>query len=728
MEFDFQKRKSIIQENFDRILDKEPADMGDIIAHTPVGGDPYVRKLAIIEKAARECPTKIFEQYPFAFEIDFGEKREICYVGVGKQCYLKSGVDMSPLQQLRMDLDKWNLGKFNNYTDFLHRTLDHDKLLAVGFRGVYEECLAANSVERDTAKKIYREMVMRTCLAVKLMGERLRRHAKEMLPTASDEEARYNLQRIADSVNTPWEAPVTFFDGLNTILCTTLWISSLDGVEMNAYGSVDRLLYPFYRKDLEKGILTKEEAFYLLQCFLYKTDFHVHYNEERKAYDNGVSIMIGGCDLQGNPVYNAVTDMIIDAYRDNKLINPKLNARASAKSPRPYLERLAELVMSGNNNLVVENDDYIIPMFVRMGLSEEDARTYVGNGCQEVICRNQLHSRAFVYINMVQILKDTLYYGKRPGLTDERKQKMYLYGDARTGTFEEVLDSFLLNLRSYIRVLAEHFIPYEKMHAQMNPEPMLSAFTADCMKKGLDITEGGALYYHKTLSLVGFGTLCDSLLALREAFEKGSMQTLIDAAERDFADQEVLQLTLQNSKNKFGHSEKADAFAAELAQKLGNVSEGIQNADGITWRTSLFTYYTYRWFGSRMGATPDGRKAGEALSRQMNMAVVPELTAAARAMSALSEANFNDVGMFDIALPLSASEKVSGALTDYIRTCMEFKIPVLQTNTIDKEALIEEREHKGTHPDLVVRICGYSAIFGELSKEMQTEVINRLQV
>lgn len=720
--------KPILQKDFDDVLSSYPTDMSKLRGRIPVGGDAYLRKRAILEAAAELCPVRLFRHYPFAFEADMGEVREVCYVGVGNLCQAHSGVDFSPLRNFHALLSRYHLGKFNDYTDHLHRTLDHDKLFAVGFRGVYEECAHLNEAEKDPQKNRWRKLVMTACRTVETLGLRLRQLAKEQLEAESEEEVRYLLQRIVSSVNTPWEPPVTYFDALNMLLCTTLFISGLDGVEMNAYGQLDRLLQPYYARDLAEGRISKEEAYYLLQCFLYKTDFHVHYNETRKTYDNGVSVMIGGCAPDGTIVYNEITDMIIDAYLENRLINPKLNARASAASPRKYLERLTELMLSGGNNLVIENDDYIIPMFRRMGLSDEDARTYVGNGCQEVICRNQLHSRAFTYINMIQILLDTLSGSVGGKTLPQELMEIYRYGAFRAENFDQLQKSFLSNLRSCIRVVAEQFAPYERIQHTINPEPMLSAFTSDCIARGQDMTEGGARYYHKTFSFVGFGTLCDSLLRLQDAFENGSVDQLLKAMEADFEGYEPMRLSLLRSRDRFGHSAKADAFARELANALAQVSRGITNGQGIEWHTSLFTYYTFQTYGQITGATPDGRHAGEPLSRQMNMSSLPVLTAAATSMAALTGAEFNDVGMFDFSLPyaLSDNSNFQKAVTDYVLVCLKLKIPVLQSNMINRKLLTEERDHKGTHPDLVVRVCGYSALFTELSRDMQDEIIERL--
>lgn len=725
MNFQFQQMKPVIQQEFDKILDRYPTDLQWIADQIPVGGDAYERKLMIVELAAAHCPVHLFPHYPFAFEIDVGQVREVCYVGIGNECLRKSGVDFSPIEQFRRLADEWNLGPFNHYTDFIHRTLDHDQLLARGFRGVYETCVHLNRRETDPKKRRYRELVMGCCKSVEKIGLRLRQLARDMLPDAADEDARYNLNRIIHSVNTPWEAPVTLFDALNTILCTTLFISGLDGVEMNAYGALDRLMEPFYQRDLAAGRITEEEAYFLIQCFLHKTDLHCHFNDERKTYDNGVSVAIGGCDPDGKAVYNAMTDLIIRAYTDNKLINPKLNPRASDQSPRAYIEKLAALILTGNNNVIVQNDDYIIPMFQKMGLKVEDARTYIGNGCQEVICRHQIHSRAFVYINMAQILLDTLQYDEK-NLPDALR-RIYGQGKFCKDTYTDLHASFLANLRSYIQEIAHTFAPFERRHHFINPEPMLSCFTDDCITNGRDLADGGARYNHKTLSLVGFGTICDSLLSLRQADQEGTMEDLISAVLTNFANAERLRLRLQRSSDRFGHSREADAFARKLTHDLAHVSQGITNAHGIEWGTSLFTYYQFAPMGKRTGATPDGRPAGEPLSRQMNMARIPSLTAAALSMAALTEAEFHDVGMFDIALPYTASNALNNhqALTDYIRTCISLKIPVLQPNVADVKTMQEERDHQGTHPDLVVRVCGYSAVFGGLPADTQDEIIRR---
>ena len=304
---------------------------------------------------------------------------------------------------------------------------------------------------------------------------------------------------------------------------------------------------------------------------------------------------------------------------------------------------------------------------------------------------------------------------------------VYKYGRFERDSFDRLYESFLLNLRSYIRTLAESFHPYERLHSAISPEPLLSALVGDCVERGLDVTEGGARYNHNTLSFVGFGTLCDSLLALRRAYSDGRVGELISAIRSNFDGCDKLRAELLHSGDRFGHSTDADEFARELADRLANVSRGIYTSAGVEWRTSLFAYYLFKNLGEVTGATPDGRLKGEPFSRGMNMASLGELTRMALSLANICGAEFDDVGVFDLTLPLSHGDEYVDAVAKYITACVKLNIPVLQPSAVDREKLIEERSHKGTHPEIVVRVCGYSAVFGLLSASMQDEIIGRAE-
>ena len=739
---DFENIKPLIIAEFDAVMSKYPTDMSMIEERIPKTGSALEKKLSIIEAAAELCPVHIFPHFPFACEVDTGVPRDMTYYGVGRLLRRHLDIDLSPLEASRDRLWHMKLGRFNDYTDYYHHTIDFDRLFEKGFRGIENDCLKLNEPELSLPEEKrseafhYRETLIRVCRAIKKLGERLKERAAELLPSASDELARHNLERIVNSANTPYDPPETLCDAFNAILCADQFISELDGISMNSQGQVDRLCMPYLAKDLENGIIDEKEAVYLVRCFLSKTDLHANFAAGRTLFDSSVTVMIGGCDEAGEPVYNRLTDMILDAYEDGNYINPKLNARASTASPHPYIKRIAKLMALGKNNVIIENDGYVIPMFLRMGVKPTDAARYIGGGCQEVVCPNQLHSRASVYMSLPQVLLDTISKGRgEERIKDADHAEIYQYGASDISDFDRLEASFLANLRSYIRVLSDLFKPYVLLHGDINPTPLLSCFVGGCVRKGRDASSGGADYYANTIALFGFGTLCDSLLALRAAYREGRVNELIDACESDFSGDknEKLRRQILRSDEHFGGSDDADNYAASLADKLAKVADGLKNALGVEWHTSLFAFYLFESVGKSTGATPDGRHAGEPLSRGMNMGHIDSLTSAAVSLSKICGAEFNDVGVFDFVLPSSPSKGSDSidAVTAFLMACIRLNIPVMQSNVIDKERLdaekkrLQEQKDAVPDPELIVRVCGYSAIFGLLDPTIQNEILER---
>ena len=156
MKYDFQQMKTIMQQEFDAVLEAYPTDMSVVEAEVPADPDPFVRNRALFHAVIKHCNVHIFPHYPFAFEIDCGQVRDLCHNGIGRVSREKSGIDFAPLSEFRELINRHALGTFNDFTDYLHRTLDHDLLLKYGFRGVYEECRKRNMSEADPEKRKWR--------------------------------------------------------------------------------------------------------------------------------------------------------------------------------------------------------------------------------------------------------------------------------------------------------------------------------------------------------------------------------------------------------------------------------------------------------------------------------------------------------------------------------------------------------------------------------------------
>lgn len=684
--------------------------------------DPLKKKAFVYDYAAENCEVAVFRSFPFYFEVNAARPRTAWYGGIGLYGFNTCGVDFSPVWELGARYPK--LLRLNHFTDFDHRVPGYDRLLRAGLRGIYESAEALNRSETDAGRRQFRETVMRGCLALKRIAERMAGRARALAAEEPDDACRENLLRIASAAaHAPWEPPQTFYEALNTIFFFRETLGSLEGVGLSSFGQLDRMLGPYYERDLADGRITAAGAYDLLAFFLDYTDVRF-LGGAQAGLETSTTVMIGGQDETGRPVFNAVTEMILRAYRENGLVNPKLNARVCAASPRAYLLSLARAVSGGGNYLAVENDEANIRILMNSGVSEEDARLYVGCGCQEIVAQGtQSHARAYAYVNLVQIFLDTLY-GSASQCEGE-------------GGLERLYAAFLENVTALLRACRDTFAPYDERQFEINPEPLLSATAADCLRAGLDVTQGGARYSHKTFSLAGFGTLCDCFLSLRRFVYEEKAMTLSELCALcagDFATNRAVQAELRGSRFRYGNDDaEAASFAERLAGALAGAASGmtacVRAGKPVRYGTSLFLYDLFRTFGAVTGATPDGRGRGEPFSRGFGPSDLSDapLTAAARAAAGVKADRFTDTAVFDMALPAAERGLPDEALADFIAACARLRIPVAQLSVTNRALLEEEYERPGTHRGLTVRVCGYSAPFGLLSREKQRELIGRRQ-
>lgn len=724
----FCRYKDIVSREMDEVFagyGEIPPELFDIACD-----DTLSLKRALIARMVEICPVYPLMHYPFAYLVSTGQKRTQWHGGGGGLTMKASGVDRSALDAFIARGYREHIHYNNDFRDYYHRALNYDRVLAIGLSGLLAEIEKYNDGETDSDKAVYRKALGDVLLALKRLSDRFALSAREMEAAAPDAFSRMCMLRLAIAcVRVPWLPSESFFEAIQTLMFLYEAVNAMDGVAVNSYGMVDRLLEPYYQRDIHNGRLTTEEAYELICFFLYAVDgrFRPIQGEE---LETACTVVIGGQDAQGEPVFGEVTRLILRAYREQRYVSPKLNARVCGASPEEYLRLLAETILSGVNNIAILNDRTHVKLLSNMGLDVRDSRMYIGGGCQEILAAGtQSHSRAFSYANMPGVLLDTLNHTRAE-----------LYGGAlqtRVDTFEGLYASFLGNLRALLSVAAQTFAPYDRLAYQINPELIYSLFLDDCAQKGRDAANMGARYNHTTFSLVGFGTVLDSLLSLkRVVYERGeaTLNEVKKALERNFKGERdcVLCANLSDSSFAYGSgTDESEAFAKRFAQDLSVLTQGMENGQGVKWNTSLFAYYLFEKQAAHTGATPNGRQAGEPFTRGLGPSdvVVGEqgLTAAALAARFASNAPFGDTAVLDLTLDATRSIQ-SDALVSYIHGCEQLGVPSLQMNVVSLNDMLEEKMRPGTHPSLVVRVCGFSARFSSLSPSVQDEIISRLRM
>ena len=699
---------------------------------------PYTRKAAGYDLIANKCAVKVFRHFPFYFEVDVGKPRTDLGAG-GVGAWMKR----EPFgRELAASGSAWWKPCYENglslgwaVLDDNHHGLGYDNVFRYGLSGLIKRAEARLKKAGNEKERAFLEAPIAGNRALITLAGRFADEAERLLAGEQDPEIRRRLRRIADTARrVPAQPPETFYEALNTILFMKEVTQSFEGNGISVYGHLDRILFPYYQNDLAKGRITREEAKDLVCFFLAFSDARFGMKRMRNHVGTNGTIGIGGCDAQGTPVFNDITRMIIEAHLEARFVDPKLNARVSPRHPREYFDLLARLIVSGSNNLAIFNDDVVIEANVKMGKALQDCRLYVGGGCQENLLENtEVNSRATMYLNLAQVLLAG-FFPERCSFFAEREGIQFATYEG-CWAFEEVYDAFLRNLKA---VVDAHIAQRNRTEAEgwrYNPCPLHSSTLGDCIEKALDMMEGGARYSFGSVSLTGIGTLVDALYAIRRVVyepKQVSLSRLKEMLAADFQGEEAFRQYLIHRVPKFGQDDEAiRAFSAKVFADVARVSSGKPNTRGGRYEASLFSFRSFVDLGRKTGATPDGRKAGEYLSQGMSpstLALGRECTLGQvlRALEPLDLTLYPVVAVLDVKLPV-ARGCWSQFVVPVIRRFVESGGSVLQINVADRAVLLEAKKHPERHPDLVVRISGFSAYFNTLAETVQDEIIARTE-
>lgn len=690
-----------------------------------------VQKIWTYELISRSCEVRLFRHCPFYAEVVTGRDRN----SVAGSFPPIAGLGFWPLRSHYpvQEFDDWRAPYVKNdlifaemMTDHSHHYANVETVLHRGFQGIRE--MAARAEAGSEQEREFLAGVLAACDAAILLGERFAAKAAEMLKDEADEAVRETLTRIRDTAGrVPREPAKTFYEALCSVWFTRELCTSLDGSGFAVMGHYDRLLYPYYEQDLRNGTLTREEAQGLIDCMMMITDARWAHNENTSG--TNASVVIGGCDADGTLIFNDVTRMILDSFRRYPLSSPKLQARMAAGHPREYKTLVAQAAALGRNALSIFNDKVLIEAHHRMGKELADCRLYLAGGCQEPVLPNECNSRAFMYINLPQLLTAMLFPGEIDCWTREGIALRRMDG---AKDFERFYDSAIYNASCFFMACASRYSRFEQIWPEINPMPLFSATMPECIENKLDITRGGARYNSSSFSLIGIATFIDALFAIKTAvFERKvlTLQQLKELLRTDFAGQEPMRQYLQNKIPKYGQDDaEIAAFSGRVMHDLAAHSSGMPNARGGYLEASLFAFFFYDYIKENTWATADGRHAGQRISRGCNPSESVEGLDAASLMHSLRAIDFAEYpgcAVSYLEMPVGNSGMETESFVSILDAFIHCGGSTLDFNVVDKEQLLQAREDPENHRNLIVRVCGYSAPFTSLSKELQDEVIER---
>lgn len=735
MGFIFNEKK--FREESEAFYQTYPADVSNLEAELDGRYQTTGPVSALIQKKwtydiiSHKCPVKVFRYCPFYSEIVTGRERNSIasafppIKGLGSWT-LRSHYPIEEFDDWRKPYVESDLIFADMMVDHSHHYANVETVMKKGFKGIKEEALI--QTDKDQYEKEFLEAVISACDAAMLLGDRFAEEARRLADVEQEGDIKEQLVKMAETAHKIPRYPAeTFYEALCSLWFTRELATSLDGSGFAVMGHYDRLLYPFYERDIKEGRLSRDEAQNLMDCMILITDARWEHNENTSG--TNASLVIGGCNAKGELIFNDVTELILNSYIKYPVASPKLQARISATHPRKYKEMLGKIAALGRNALSILNDDVLIEAHHRMGKRLEDCRLYLAGGCQEPVLSEECNSRAFMYINLPQLMNGMFFPQELDFWTGEDIRPRPL---DNCKNFEQFYENVIYNFSRFVFACAGHYNHFENIWAKVNPMPLFSSMFAECIENKRDVSAGGARYNSSSFSLVGIGTFIDSLFAVKQAVyeEKNiKMEEMVSLLRDDFAGNEEKRLYLMNKVSKYGQDNpELSMFAARVFEDLAQHSSGMPNARGGYYEASLFAFFFYDTMRKNTWATPDGRHKGKRVSRGCNPGESTENIDIATLLQSLRGIDFKDYpgcGVTYMEMPISKDKLNIETFVDILDGFVQCGGNAMDFDVVDKDALLEAKKYPDSYRNLIVRVCGYSAPFISLSEELQDEVIER---
>lgn len=590
-------------------------------------------------------------------------------------------------------------------------------------------------------KKTDLEAMAISCEAMAILGKRYAELARKMASETDDEQKKADLLLIAENCDVvPAHAPKTFHQAIQMYWFVHIGITT----ELNTWdafspGRLDQHLNPFYEKDVEDGILTRERAQELLECMWVKFNNQPAPPKvgitlkESGTYTDFVNINTGGIRPDGQDGVNDVSYIILDVMDEMKLVQPSSNVQISRKTPQKFLKRACEISRKGWGQPAFYNTEAIIQEQLEAGKTVVDARLGGTSGCVETGCFGKEAYVLTGYMNIPKILEITLnngfdkYTGKQIGLQTGNPREFK--------TYEELFDAFKKQLHYMVDVKVRGNAVIEKICAEHMPCPLMSSIVDDCIEKGKDYQRGGARYNTRYIQGVGIGTITDSLAAIKyNVFDKKKfdMDTMLKAMEANFEGYEAELNMVKNKTPKYGND---DDYADEIMKDVFNTyySEvtGRPTVNGGHYRVDMLPTTCHVYFGEVMGASPNGRLAEKPVSEGISPEKGGDTNGPTAVIKSCAKMDHLKTGgtLLNQRFAPSVVQGEEGLdnMANLIRSYFNMDGHHIQFNVFDKNVLLAAQKNPDEYKDLIVRVAGYSDHFNNLSRALQDEIIARTE-
>ncbi len=646
---------------------------------------------------------------------------------------------------------------------FGHIVPDYPRLLTRGLRGIMAGAEAQRPACTTAAEGAFLDSVVLACGAVIDLAARLADRCEQEAAQAPDGARAAELTQMAANLRQAPAGPArTFWQALQAVwLVHMVFHASMNG---NALGRLDQYAWPYLRADLAAGTLTLARAAELTDCFTLKFNERAATTEDQ-APDHRAkesldparrtrhttssqlgtrrdsldatnhwlqNIVVGGLTPDGVDGTNPLSYLLLESYRRNQMTNPLLTVRVHRASPEALVRYTCEVLKDGGGMPALFNDEALVPALEAIGIPTPDARDYTNDGCWEVIIPGRTDF-GFQRLSTMLCLEWALHRGvsRVDGAQDGLDT-----GDPRAFTrWEDVWAAFTAQLDGMVGGIVRRVVRTLNNRATIAPVPLLSALIDGAVESRRDMTAGGARYRTFGLLLESAAHTIDSLTAIRKViFEDGAatMADLCDALDADFVGYGPLRAALQAAP-KYGNDDPAaDAMGLALIDAFTACVDRHARAhrDEVLFPAGVGTFSWYIGIGEGLGASPDGRLAGQPVSSNFSPALgrdVAGLPGAILSYGAMHSANLPAGGPLDLRLNrrLVGGEEGTARMAALVRSFVDTGGNMMTLTVADTRELYAAQEEPEQWKSLRVRMGGWCAYFTMLSREQQDHHIRR---
>ncbi len=603
-----------------------------------------------------------------------------------------------------------------------HTVLGYERVVREGFSALAEQIEARL---KDPALNPEQEDELQAMLLYAnggiALGRRYADRLGELAAVEPDPDRRAELlQMQAVCARVPAQGATSFWEAVQSLWFAHILNTWEDTINANSIGRLDQILYPYYRRDVDAGRLTREQAYTLL-CYLWLKLY--------RDYDVQ-QVTLGGLTPDGQDAANELTYLMLDVTQALGFVRC-LSVRLHRQSPPDLVRRALEVVGALQNGVpFFFNDDILVPALISGGIAPEDARGYAPLGCIEITIPGKSNPHAVS--NRVNLLK-CLEYALNDGgsMLLPQMQVGLRTGDAASFTFAQLLEAFYRQMEHITRMAcavtnqdAEHAARYMRL-------PYKSLLTDGCIESGRDFNSGGPTYDYYQSMPMAIPNVADALIAIRRlVFEQKryTLAELIDAMRRDFPD-EAMRLDFLNGAPKYGNDiDEVDLLAAEITNRYVDLLREIPGLYGPFF-AQPFTYLWVREQGGRTAASADGRHAREPLAYSVSPMQGRDesgLTAALNSIAKIPAARCpaSVSAILEVEPQLFAEENIE-LLTQVLLGAIDMGVGQIQFNVVTAETLRAAQREPDKYRSLAVRVSGFSQKFCLLDSALQDHIIAR---